>query len=101
MAAAAARYVLFLSSFLPIHFIEVVTLKMIIIDLFRREIEEVIVCGDSSDSSIDEDDIDLLFLNAMFPSMEHSFSKLILDDLSESQCEDMFRQEQFINFIII
>ena len=74
---------------------------MAIIDHFRGKIEEVILCGDSSDSSSDEDDIDLLFLDSMFPSMELTVPKLILDNLSEGQCEDMFRQEQSINFVII
>ena len=74
---------------------------MAIIDHFRREIEEVIVCEDSSDSSSDEDGIDLLCLDSMFRSMELTVPKLILDNLSEGQCEDMFRQEQFINFVII
>ena len=74
---------------------------MAIIDHFRREIEEVIVCGDSSDSSSDEDDIDLLCLDSMFRSMELTVPKLTLDNLSEGQCQDMFRQEHLINFVII
>ena len=48
----------------------------------------------SSDSS-DEDDLDLLLFHSMFPDGKQDFSKMNIEDLSEFQCEEMFRQVDF------
>ena len=46
----------------------------------------------SSDDSSDEDDLDLLLVDAMFPeTSKPDYTRLKLDDLSEIQCETMFR----------
>lgn len=48
----------------------------------------------SSDSS-DEDDLDLLLFHSMFPDDKQDFPKINIEDLSEFQCEEMFRQVDF------
>ena len=48
--------------------------------------------GDDSSSSSDEDDLDLLFLETGFAHWSRQLeSKLHFEDLSELQCEEMFR----------
>jgi len=48
---------------------------------------------DDSSSSSDGDDLDLLLVNTMFPSIvKLDFPQLNLIDLSDAQCEAMFRK---------
>ena len=57
-----------------------------------NEILEVMVYEDSSDDS-DDDDLDLLLVDTMFPStVKLDFPRLNLIDLSDAQCEAMFRK---------
>ena len=42
-------------------------------------------------SSSDEDDLDLLFLDAAFPEPRLLGHRLNIEDLSEVDCEQMFR----------
>ena len=44
----------------------------------------------SSDSS-DEDMLDEIFVDAMFPDHKHDYPRVNIKDLSKSQCEAMFR----------
>jgi len=44
----------------------------------------------SSDSS-DEDMLDEIFVDALFPDHKHDYPRVNIEDLSESQCEAMFR----------
>ena len=49
--------------------------------------------SDDSSSSSDGDDLDLLLVNTMFPStVKWDFPRLKLMDLSDAQCEAMFRK---------
>ena len=61
-----------------------------------NEILEVMVYEDGSDdssSSSDGDDLDLLLVDTMFPStVTLDFPRLNLIDLSDAQCEAMFRK---------
>lgn len=45
----------------------------------------------SEDSSSSDEDIDLLFLEAAFPEPRLLGPRLNLEDLSENDCEQMFR----------
>ena len=54
----------------------------------------------SSDDSNDEDDLDLLLVDAMFPeTSKPDYIRLKLDDLSEIQCETMFRLVSLFFFL--
>ena len=44
----------------------------------------------SSDSS-DEDMLDEIFVDALFPNHKHDYLRVDIEDLSKSQCEAMFR----------
>ena len=44
----------------------------------------------SSDSS-DEDMLDEIFVDALFPNHKHDYLRVNIKDVSESQCEAMFR----------
>ena len=46
---------------------------------------------DSSESSSDEDDLDVLFVDTLFPEPRPKAPRLNLADLSNHQCETMFR----------
>lgn len=48
--------------------------------------------SESDCSSSDEDDLDLILLDCLFPSANHGGPLLSIDDLSDWQCEKMFRQ---------
>lgn len=49
--------------------------------------------SDDSSSSSDGDDLDLLLVHTMFPStVKLDFPRLNLIDLSDAQCEAMFRK---------
>ena len=47
-------------------------------------------CSSSSDSS-DKDMLDEIFVGAMFPDHKNDYQRVNIKDLSESQCEAMFR----------
>jgi len=52
------------------------------------------MCDDSSSSSSsdsDSDDMDLLFFDAAFAESQPLGKRLHIDDVSETQCEQMFR----------
>ena len=50
--------------------------------------------SDLSDDSSDVDDLDTLRLFSMFPGRKNEFSRRNLDDFTDFQCEEMFRQVQ-------
>lgn len=47
--------------------------------------------SDSDQSSSDEDDLDMALFERMFSSTKFSLPRLNLEDLSDWQCEKMFR----------
>ena len=62
----------------------------------RRDVDDlltVMLCDDNSqsESSSDEDDLDFLLLSTLFPEPKQVMRRLNLADLTESQCETMFR----------
>ncbi|XP_015770202.1 PREDICTED: uncharacterized protein LOC107348667 [Acropora digitifera] len=62
----------------------------------RRDVDDlltVMLCDDNSqsESSSDEDDLDFLLLSTLFPEPKQVMRCLNLVDLTESQCETMFR----------
>ena len=48
--------------------------------------------SDSSEDSSDEDDLDTLLLFSMFPDNESDFTRKNFEDLTNFECEKMFRQ---------
>lgn len=48
--------------------------------------------SESDCSSSDEDDLDLILLDCLFPSANQGGPLLNIDDLSDWQCEKMFRR---------
>ena len=48
--------------------------------------------SDSSEDSSDEDDLDTLFLFSMFPDNKSDFTRKNFEDLTNFECEEMFRQ---------
>ena len=63
---------------------------MIIHSRKLNEVLTVMLYDDSSDSSTDED-YDFLLLSTLFPEPNPRIPRLNLADLTESQCDDMFR----------
>ena len=63
----------------------------------RHDFEDILTVAlafdsSSSDDSSDEDDLDFLLVDAMFPeTSEPDYFRLNLEVLSEIQCETMFR----------
>lgn len=63
----------------------------------RHDFEDILAVAlaydsSSSDDSSDEDDLDLLLVDAMFPeTSKPDYIRLNLEDLTEIQCETMFR----------
>jgi len=53
----------------------------------------VLLYNDSSSSSnsSDEDMLDAIFVDALFPDHKHDYPRVNMEDPSESQCEAMFR----------
>ena len=53
----------------------------------------VLLYDDSSSSSesSDEDMLDEIFVDALFPDHKHDYPRVNIEELSESQCEAMFR----------
>jgi len=47
--------------------------------------------SDSSDSSSDEDELDFLLVETMFTYSNFKVPRLNLNDLTDDQCETMFR----------
>ena len=66
---------------------------------FRHDFNEILTAmlyedrsSDSSSSDDDDDDLDLLLVDTIFPStVKLDFPRLNLVDLSDLQCEAMFR----------
>ena len=48
--------------------------------------------SDSSEDSSDEDDLDTLLLFSMFPNNKIDFTRKNFEDLTNFECEKMFRQ---------
>ena len=48
--------------------------------------------SDSSEDSSDEDDLDTLLLFSMFPDNKSDFTRKNFEDLTNFECEEMFRQ---------
>ena len=63
----------------------------------RRDVEDLLTVmlydddNSQSESSSDEDDLDFLLLSTLFPESKQVMQRLNLADLTESQCETMFR----------
>ena len=45
----------------------------------------------STSESSDKDMLDEIFVDALFPDHKHDYPRVNIEDLSESQCETMFR----------
>ena len=61
-----------------------------------NDIMTVMLCDDNSSTSnsSSDDDLDLLLLENMFPpSIKLNVPRLNIEDLSDIQCEEMFRYE--------
>ena len=68
----------------------------IIARFLRRNYDDamaVLLNDDSSSSSdsSDEDMLDEIFVDALFPDHKHDYPRVNMEDLTESQCEAMFR----------
>ena len=68
----------------------------IIARFLRRNYDDaitVLLYDDSSSSSdsSDEDMLDEVFVDALFPDHKHDYPRVNIEDLSESQCGAMFR----------
>ena len=48
--------------------------------------------SDSSEDSSDEDDLDTLLFFSMFPDNKSDFTRKNFEDLTNFECEEMFRQ---------
>lgn len=66
--------------------------------LYRREFDSLLTvmpyddsCSDDSSDSSDEDDLDFLLVCSLFPEPSPSAPRLNLADLTDCQCETMFR----------
>ena len=72
----------------------------------RRNLNELLTVlshqdsSDSSDDSLDEDDLDTLLLYSMFPKDINNFPRRNLEDLTDFQCEELFRQVKAFKFFI-
>ena len=58
---------------------------------FRDLLTVLLYDDDSSSDSSDEEDLDLLFLDAVFAETRTLDKRPNIADLSEIQCEEMFR----------